>query len=274
MSLTPRSYQSLARHSEVQPHASRAAALISSGDRVATALGPREHWPQPLTTLVEVMLGSNQPMFVAWGPERTLLYNDPYAEILAAKHPDAMGQPLLDVWAEIRDDIEPIVELTYQGEPVRMDDIALVMHRRGYPEETHFAFSYTPVRDQMGEVAGLFCTCIETTEQVSSGRKLRESEARFRAVQETSIDGFMVLESVRDEAGVDSLIFAGPMPTLLPSASSASHPVGSSGGACLKKCPATVTTACMTPMCAWSRRASRGLRNSPTRTRMSPSIFA
>ncbi len=201
MSLSPRSHQALARHSEVQPQASRAAALISSGDRVATALGPREHWPQPLTTLVEVMLGSNQPMFVAWGPERTLLYNDPYAEILAAKHPDAMGQPLLDVWAEIRDDIEPIVDLTYQGEPVRMDDIALVMHRRGYPEETHFAFSYTPVRDQMGEVAGLFCTCIETTEQVSSGRKLRESEARFRAVQETSIDGFMVLESVRDEAG-------------------------------------------------------------------------
>ena len=190
-----------ATESSVEAASAGAAALIASADWMSTPLGPREHWPQPLKTLVEVMLGSSQPMFVAWGPQRTLLYNDPYAEILAGKHHGAMGQPFLDVWAEIRHDIEPIVDRTYRGEPVRMDDITLLMHRRGYPEETHFAFSYTPVRDETGEVAGLFCTCIETTAQVTSARKLQESEARFRAVQESSIDGFMVLDSIRDEAG-------------------------------------------------------------------------
>jgi hypothetical protein len=74
-----------------------AAALIFSRDWVTSPLGPREHWPEPLKTLVEVMLGSNQPMFVAWGPERSLLYNDSYGEILAAKHPEAMGLPFLEV---------------------------------------------------------------------------------------------------------------------------------------------------------------------------------
>lgn len=34
-----------------------------------------------------------------------------------------------------------------------------------------------------------------------ANRDLLESEARFRAVQETSIDGFMMLEAVRDDQG-------------------------------------------------------------------------
>jgi len=165
----------------------------------ATPLGPPEVWPQALKTLVSIMLGSNQPMFVAWGATRTLLYNDPYSEILAHKHPSALGRDFLEVWHEIRTDLVPIVEQAYQGEPVQMDEIELTLHRRGYPEETHFSFFYSPVRDEAGAVAGLFCACTETTRQVLAERRLRESEARFRAVQETSIDGFMMLEAVRDE---------------------------------------------------------------------------
>jgi PAS domain S-box-containing protein len=120
-------------------------------------------------------------MFVAWGPERTLLYNDPYAEILADKHPAALGRPFLDVWPEIRDDLAPIVERAFAGEPVHMDDITLVMERRGYLEETHFAFSYTPVRDPAGSVAGFLCACVETTEQVAAERSQREAEDALRA---------------------------------------------------------------------------------------------
>ena len=77
---------------------------------------------------------------MAWGEARTLLYNDCYAEILAGKHPGALGRDLLEVWHEIRSDLAPIVERTFGGEPVQMDDITLIMHRRGFPEETHFSF--------------------------------------------------------------------------------------------------------------------------------------
>src|ERR1700712_536272 len=100
-------------------------ALVDRRDWTSTSLGPIERWPQALRTLVDVMLGSAQPMFVAWGPERTLLYNAGYAEILATKHPAALGQPFLSVWREIRDDLLPIVDRTYAGEPGHMDDIAL-----------------------------------------------------------------------------------------------------------------------------------------------------
>src|SRR5215217_1115329 len=147
-------------------------ALMRAHDWAATSLGAADGWPFGLKTLVGVMLGSNQPMFIAWGPERTLLYNDAYAEILARKNPTALGRDFLQVWQEIRADLLPIVEQAYAGEPVHMDDITLIMERRGFPEETHFAFSYTPVRDENGDVAGFFCPCTEITGQVVAERRL------------------------------------------------------------------------------------------------------
>jgi PAS domain S-box-containing protein len=147
------------------------------------------------------MLGSNQPMFVAWGPHRTLIYNDAYAEILAAKHPAALGGDFLDVWREIQADLVPIVNKAYSGAPVHMDDIELVMHRRGYPEETHFSFFYAPVRDEDGEVAGLYCACTEITGQVLGERHRREAEAaliterdRTRRVLDGMAEGFALLD--------------------------------------------------------------------------------
>ena len=154
--------------------------LIRSYDWSKSPIGAVEAWPIALKTLVEVMLGSSQPMFVAWGAGRTLLYNDAYGEILASKHPAALGSDFLEVWSEIGADLEPIVEQAYTGQPVQMDDIELWMERRGFREETHFAFSYTPVRDEEGEISGFFCACREITDQIMAERQLRVSELRAR----------------------------------------------------------------------------------------------
>jgi PAS domain S-box-containing protein len=145
-------------------------ALIRAYDWLTTPIGRPQTWAQPLKTLVAVMLGSSQPMFIAWGGARTLLYNDAYGEILGTKHPSALGHDFLEVWDEIRADLAPIVHEAYAGYPVQMDDIELVMHRKGFPEETHFAFSYTPVHDEAGVVAGFFCPCMEITEKVIARR--------------------------------------------------------------------------------------------------------
>lgn len=137
----------------------------------STPLGAPEAWAQPLKTLVVVMLAANQPMFIAWGPQRTLLYNDAYAEILAGKHPGALGGDFLEVWSEIRAELLGIVEEAYAGRPVHMRDIELWMERRGYLEEAHFAFSYTPVPDETGAIGGFFCPCRETTREVLEERR-------------------------------------------------------------------------------------------------------
>ena len=170
-------------------------ARIHRHDWSSTPLGEPTSWPAALRTLVAVMLGSKQPMFVAWGAECRMLYNDGYAEILARKHPAALGRPLLEVWSEVYDDLAPIVEQAYAGESVHMDDITLMMERHGYQEETHFAFSYTPVHDESGLVAGIFCPCTETTGQVLADRRAAEasaallrSEARNRQILDSALD--------------------------------------------------------------------------------------
>ncbi len=163
-----------------------------SPDWSRTPLGPEPSWPQPVRTLVELMRASTQPMFIVWGPERILLYNDPYGVVLADKHPGALGRDFLDVWHEIRADLEPIVAEAYAGRSVHMDDITLVMHRRGYPEETHFAFSYTPVRDEAGEVGGFFCACVETTTRIASERS-RADELAHQARLFENAPGFIAV---------------------------------------------------------------------------------
>ncbi len=167
----------------------RMGALMRGLDCSASPLGSPEGWPASLRTVVGLMLASRFPMFVAWGPELSFLYNDGYAPILGAKHPDAMGRPFREVWAEIWPDIAPLIDRALAGEATWAENMHLVMERHGYPEETWYTFSYSPVRDEAGAIAGMFCACTETTGQVLADRQraaaeaaLRESETRFRTM--------------------------------------------------------------------------------------------
>jgi PAS domain S-box-containing protein len=90
-----------------------------------------------------------------------------------------LGKPFAEVWYDILDTVGPILDKAYAGESTQMDNITYVMHRNGYPEETHFAFSYTPVRDETGQVAGMFCACTETTQQVMAQRALARTQERL-----------------------------------------------------------------------------------------------
>ncbi len=129
-----------------------------------------------------------------------LLYNDAYAEILALKHPVALGARLQDVWAEIWGDILPLVERALAGEVIWHEDWPVVVSRHGYDEQAWVTFSWSPVRDDSGRVAGLFCSIAETTRRVQTQAALRESEARFEAIT-NSID--QVVWSARPDGVID-----------------------------------------------------------------------
>jgi PAS domain S-box-containing protein len=171
----------------------------------STSIGPRDAWPAALRTLVELMLASNQPMFISWGAQRTMLYNDSYGGILGAKDPDALGRDFLDVWHEIRDDLQPIVASAYGGAPVQMDRIRLRMERRGFAEDAWFSFFYSPVRADDGAVAGFFCGCSEITAQVVAEQRLADREARYHGVLENIDEAFVLLDPGFDILDVNRL---------------------------------------------------------------------
>jgi PAS domain S-box-containing protein len=146
-------------------------ARMRAMDWSATPLGPADDWPQSLRTLVNLMLTSSFPMFAVWGPELTFLYNDGYRPILGDK-PEALGRPFAEVWADIWEDLSPLVVRALAGEATYHEDRLLVMQRHGYREETYFTFSYSPVRDETDRVAGMFCACTENTARVLAERRL------------------------------------------------------------------------------------------------------
>ncbi|WP_205628517.1 hypothetical protein [Hyalangium minutum] len=76
-------------------------ALMRAHDWTRSPLGPPSSWPQPLRSVVGLLLTSKCPMFVAWGPVLGFLYNDAYAEILGAKHPAALGARFRDVFLSV-----------------------------------------------------------------------------------------------------------------------------------------------------------------------------
>lgn len=154
------------------PGGSEMARRMRSFDWSRTELGPAGAWPESLRTTVGICLASRFPIVLYWGREYTVLYNDAYSQILGAKHPQALGQPCSVCWAEIWDTIGPMLNgVVRTGEATWSDDMLLVLHRHGYPEECYFSFSFSPVRSGT-EVAGVFTAVVETTGRVHGERRL------------------------------------------------------------------------------------------------------
>src|SRR5215813_8234766 len=149
-------------------------ALMRRMDWSRTPLGPVESWPQALRTSVRIVLTSRQPMFVWWGDELINLYNDAYRSILGGKHPQALGQPASVVWREIWDEVGPRAETAMKREEGTYDEaLLLIMERNGYPEETYYTFSYSPVPNDQGGIGGIICANTDDTRRVIGERQVR-----------------------------------------------------------------------------------------------------
>jgi signal transduction histidine kinase len=153
---------------------SEVARLCRTVDWSATPLGDPARWPLSLRTTVRIMLGSRFAMWMAWGPDVTMLYNDAYARMsLGAKHPWALGRPAREVWAEIWPDIGPRIEAVMSTGIATWDEaLQLFLLRSGYPEETYHTFSYSPLAGDDGAVTGMLCVVSEETDRVIADRRL------------------------------------------------------------------------------------------------------
>lgn len=154
------------------PVTSKVGALLSEHDWSTSVLGSPATWPLSFRSVVQLMLNSKFPMFIAWGPALGFLYNDAYAEILGNKHPHSLGARFHEIWPEIWSDISPIIDVALKGQASYFEDLPLVIDRAGHSEQAWFTFSYSPVLDDRGIVAGIHCSVVETT------RAVRESKLR------------------------------------------------------------------------------------------------
>ncbi len=148
--------------------------LVDGFDWASTPLGAAAAWPDSLKTVVRILLTSRFPMWMAWGPELTFLYNDAYRRTtLGTKHPWALGKPASQVWHEIWKDIGPRIHQVMDTGKASWDEtLLLFLERSGYPEETYHTFSYSPLSDSDGRIVGMLCVVMEDTVRVIGERQL------------------------------------------------------------------------------------------------------
>jgi PAS domain S-box-containing protein len=162
--------------------------MIAEYDWAGSPLGPISYWSSALLHTVATMLPASVETVLFWGPEYVALYNDAYAPTIGDKHPRALGRPAREAWAELWDDLEPLLRhVRDTGETFAARDRPFYIERHGYGEEVFFDISYSPVPEDDGSVGGVLCIVTETTARVRALRdvaaeseRLRESEARFR----------------------------------------------------------------------------------------------
>ncbi len=171
-------------------------ALIRAFDWSATPLGPTDRWPVPLRTALGILLTSNHPVFIFWGPQATCLYNDAYARSLGPeKHPSILGTPGRLAWPEIWHIIGPQIDQVMAGGEATWHENHLVpILRRGTLENVYWTYSYSPIRDDTAAagVGGVLVLCTETTGQVLAAKKLEEAESRWRSWFDQA-PGFMTI---------------------------------------------------------------------------------
>ncbi len=148
-------------------------ALIRAYPWESTALGPPDEWPQSLRVAIRIMLTSRQPFWIGWGEDLIFFYNDAYKSIIGGKHPEALGRPTKEVWREIWSDIAPMLETAMSGDQgTYVESQLLIMERYGYPEETYYTFSYSPIPNDDGSVGGIICANSDDTQRVIGERQL------------------------------------------------------------------------------------------------------
>lgn len=134
------------------------AGMLRAAPAMAVPLGAVAAWPLPLRTVVGLMLDAPEPMFVAWGAERRLVYNDLCARFMGVRHPAALGQPAEQAWPEGWGALASMLEQACRGEAAAPDEVELaVEHPRGQSRPVRLSAYCTPVLGEDGTAAGALC---------------------------------------------------------------------------------------------------------------------
>jgi len=168
------------------PNTNDAQALIARTNWSRSPLGASGTWPQSLRTAVDIVIHSPMPMLLLWGPQLTQIYNNGFALLAGSKHPHAFGQPAHQIWPELRDFTDPIYSAVLQGQVRTYSERRFTLQRDGKDSDFWLDLTYSPIRDESAQVAGILVTAIETNERRRIALELQQrSEDSLKAQRES-----------------------------------------------------------------------------------------
>lgn len=149
--------------------------LTRNYDWQQSPLGSPHTWPSTLKTSLRLLLTSNHPMFIWWGPELIQFYNDAYLQTMdTERHPSALGQPGRECWEDTWAVIGPQIDYVMSGQGATWHDEQLLqITRHGELHDEWWTYGFSPIEDDAG-VHGVLVVCNNVTEQHQTREKLEQ----------------------------------------------------------------------------------------------------
>jgi PAS domain S-box-containing protein len=147
--------------------------ILREIDWTQTSVGAPQEWPWSLRVYLAMILERPSPTFIYWGEEFTQFYNLHSIELLGERHPAALGAPFEEPWPEANCLVRPGLQKVMAHGEVQVEDRRLLWRiRNGRIEESYYRCTFSPLRDDRGEIAGVLHTVIEQTNIVLTERRL------------------------------------------------------------------------------------------------------
>ena len=127
--------------------------------------GQDQHWL--MKNLFSIAQQSAEPVCIVCGKNRVSFYNDAFAGLIDQRHlrsEQFIAELLAPLWASI----SPAVESAWQGKESKTGELALSALRKTRLHTGKSVFSCLPIRDEAGEIAGLYCTFRPTVQTLSN----------------------------------------------------------------------------------------------------------
>ncbi|MFO0664003.1 MAG: ATP-binding protein [Polyangiaceae bacterium] len=152
--------------------------FLRQTDWSKTPIGAVDTWPQSLRNYVDMIMALPTPAIVFWGPQQTQIYNAEYAVIMGPRHPRHLGSTYEECWPDTYPLLaKPMRAILTQGGHFAVDREHIPLTRHGYAEEAFFSFTFSPLRDDEGNIGGVYQPVVEMTEIVLAERRAETRRA-------------------------------------------------------------------------------------------------
>lgn len=136
--------------------------IIEGYDWSTTPLGDFNSWPEPLKTMVNVILNTPYSMCIAWGKDSIQLYNDSFHSTLdLSKYTLDLGKSITNTSTENWHDLEASLKSVMSGKSISQQIISLPVKRNNTLDNYNFEITYSPIRVASGEIGGVLITVQE-----------------------------------------------------------------------------------------------------------------
>ena len=166
-----------------------AAQALSLHDWSCTSLGPADRWPQSLQIAACLCLESPSLLSVFWGDEFGFIYSDAWKAFIEEPSSSAQGLPAAGIfgecWSELADACRQVRESAQAVSISRQQLISPAC-----PQGCYLNHSLTPLRNESGEVQGVFAVTTKSADQTMDEISYRILlNAAAAGISETDING-------------------------------------------------------------------------------------